>query len=103
MVEDKSERIHTCRSGKVRLNLFKKSGDYGAYVEPGQPVYWYKDETDNVQYSEYLRGRHMLDAAFCYVMAHWFCESWQSNRRLETFPELSPGAESGQITHKEAA
>ena len=87
MGNDKSELIHTCRSGAVRLNLFRKRGEKGDYVEPGQPVYWYRCEKGEVKYSEYLRGRHLLDAAFCCVMAHWFIENWLSNKRLETFPE----------------
>ena len=87
MEQKANDLIHRIRSGRVRLNLFLKEGEKGPYIEPSKPVFWYKDESDEIKYSEYLRSGHYLDAAWCYVLAHWFVENWRSNRRLETRPD----------------
>ena len=86
MENETNELIHTCRSGSVRLNLFKKDTDSGAVIQPGKLVRWYRDENGNSRYSEYLWDSDLLHAAFCTFLAHWFISNWKS-KRLEAKPD----------------
>ncbi len=74
----KEEAIATLKSGPVSINVFKKSGDYGHYLDSGQLSYLYKDSAGETRYSEYLRSQHWLHGAFCLLQAHILQVTWQA-------------------------
>ena len=78
------EKWDTIKSGDVYLTIWLKNGSFGPFLQPGKPVFRYKNKDDKVCYSEYLRDRDCLHASNCFHLAHNLIENWRRTQRTET-------------------